>query len=271
MVEVILAVPLAVLCSVVGAMIAGARSYCALWSGAVVLVDTLALVPRVQWLRRRAASTQELFDCCELDLDVSRTKTGVAMSAETVARYADKHRRHDPSLSRLREWYPQGVSSLPSGLARLLCQRANFWWEEELHQEFAGWIAWALVVTAVTVLVIALAGGFDVDKLIMSGLMPLLPAFNVGLRERRDHLNSALAAARLKGTVDGIWEDTLHGRLGDSEIVVECRNLQDELYHHRCSSPLVPDWFYRYRHAELERQSNKATEKLVKEASEHLK
>lgn len=57
-------------------------------------------------------------------------------------------------MSILKDWYPKEVAALALPLARLVCQRANCWWDANLRRKYANWLLAILIVTFVAVLAI---------------------------------------------------------------------------------------------------------------------
>jgi uncharacterized membrane protein len=96
----------------------------------------------------------------------------------------------DPNAG-LNDWYPPAVGQLPLPLSRAVCQRANCWWDAGLRRRYAatslGVISAILAITIIT----GIIGHFQVERWILTGVVPFVPVFMLGLRQSIEQREAA--------------------------------------------------------------------------------
>lgn len=264
-VQTTLSIPLVVIWSLLVLKFPGFRVYAAYWGIAVTFLDVLVFTPWQKGLKKKAALIQELFDCDVLQMEWQDLKSG-RPGTEEILKAASKFKLKDPNYSRLRDWYPVSVGQLPIHLARLVCQRANCWWDAELRRRYAFWVIAVVIALTIIVFLIGLIGGLTLEKFFLVVLAPLSPALVLGMRQYIEHRESANVLDHLKINAERLWNQAIQGKLSSTKATKESRNLQDEIFINRCRSPLIFNWIYRLLRQEHEERMNKAAEALVEEA-----
>jgi predicted pore-forming effector associated with SMODS systems len=269
-VRTIIAVPLVLAWSVVTATFPQFQVYAAAWGIVVTLFDIAYLNRWQRSLQRRAAKIQEMFDCDVLDLPWRQLTVGHRPDVESVIEASKKYKAKDSLYVALYDWYPTGVGTIPLSLARIVCQRANCWWDAKLRRRYA-LNALALVgLLTLAVLLIGLVGGFSVDALVLSVLAPLLPAFTWAIRQYYEQIDYATAADKLKEYCETLWSEAVYRTISDEDLALKSRELQDGIFERRCRGPLIFDWIYRYFRRGYEEQMNIGAEALIQEAVGHV-
>lgn len=148
----------------------------------------------------------------------------------------------------------------------MICQRANCRWDAQLRRRYS--IFLLLGVTTVSILVVFLSvyGGFTLERFILAGLVPIMPVLTLGLRRFREQRDAADRADRLKEAAEDRWALALSKTLTEEQITNASRQLQDEIYEHRKSSPVHSNWLYNRMKQEHEEQMNRAAKDLVDQA-----
>ena len=177
----------------------------------VTFVNVLWLTPWQESLQKKAAGIQELFDCDVLELDWRETVVGPRLEVEIVEKYALKHRRKDPNYHELKDWYAKDVGELPLYLGRIACQRENCTWDAELRRRYVRLIKVGLAILAVLTILLGIKGKFLVEKFILSVVVPLIPAFLLGIRQCKEHTESATRGDELRKFAAGLWEKAFEG------------------------------------------------------------
>lgn len=238
----------------------------AFYGEVLTMLDLFILTPYQRTLKERAATIQELFDCDVLDLPWHTVKLGPRPAAEEILEWSGGVQRQAPDLSLLRDWYPVSVRTLPKPLARLVCQRANVWWDAKLRRRYAGWVIGVVIGVVVAVLTVSFLGGLTFERFVLAGVSPLLPVLVLAHREYNEQMEAARSCDELRTHVESLWDAALSARIGPDELRVESRDLQDEIFDRRRRSPLIFDWVYsRLRH-EDEELMNRGAEQLVEQA-----
>lgn len=270
-VQMAFSIPIVAVFSVVVVFFPEFKAYSAFWGITATILDTVLFNPWQKSLKQKAARIQELFDCDVLQMDWRELKVGSRHDAETVAEAASKHKRKEQDFQKLKNWYPVSVGKLPLHLARIVCQRANCWWDAELRRRYA--MVMMSIVGSLTLFVFLLGiiGGITLENFFLVVLAPLLPVFTFGIRQFNEHRESANTLDRLKGHSEKLWDKAVSGKFTPEELAIASRELQDEIYDHRKRSPLVFDWIYRRLRNTHEEQMNKGAEALVEEALQSAK
>ncbi|MGF6463074.1 hypothetical protein ACVKU6_003047 [Stenotrophomonas sp. PvP086] len=216
-----------------------------------------------RWRRGRiklSARLQEQFDTTVLDLPWNAFVAGHRVDAEEVERYGSK-----PLMaareSELRDWYPQSVDPLPMSSARLVCQRTNLWYDSNLRDDYQrclkalGWLYLAVLI------VISLQK--PLVDVILTMLVPFGPFALWIIRESQRQGDTIALVARLKGEVDGSL-DKFQPNDDAVKLEARARQLQDAIFSHRASSPLVSDLVYFFRREKLEQEMQAGAKDFIK-------
>lgn len=213
-----------------------------------------------EW-KSKAARIQELFDCDLLSIEWNPLVVGRKPGQEMVLCYA---KRLAPKYeSTLKDWYPAGLDDVPIEYARLICQRANFWWDSNLRESFARLLLilmWGVVIIAV---LYGVANDLKLTVVVTNIVAPLAPALLWGMRERRHQLKAYYDGKNLMEQVEDTLEKGVSGRLSLIELATHSRSIQDGLFRRRSESPANPDLIYNYFHEDYEERMKKAAEKMV--------
>lgn len=270
-VQVILAVPCVMMLSLLIIRIPKLAYVAATWGIVVALLDIGVFTPWQRSLKKKAAKIQELFDCDVLNMDWPEIKAGSRPDAETVAEYSSKYRHSDPEGTNLKNWYPPNVGKLPIGLARIVCQRSNCWWDAKQRRRYAIFVITAICTLAIMISGIGSIGDLTFKKLVLAIIAPLMPAFVLGLRQYDEHSETVKVLQKLKEHAEALWSKAIEDKVSSVELTNSSRQLQDEIYEYRCKSPLVFDWIFKLLRSAYQEQMNEGAEVLVEEALQRLK
>ena len=244
------------------------RPFLGLGSILVVLIE-VGIISRGQKEDcKRAARIQEQFDTEVLSLEWNQLVAGKRVDAEDLREIAtgpipEGERR------RLVDWYEPVISRLPLELGRLICQRTNLAYDMRVRKQYAAILIWTAVLLFVGLALVGLWQGLTWRELILTMGVPVLPLAAYVLREHRKQHDTIETLTTLKSEQEKMWEKALAGASSE-ELAVMSRNLQDAIYRHRASNPLVFDWLYARLRAKEEGLTRHAVEKLVEQAERKL-
>ncbi|MFN7152399.1 MAG: S-4TM family putative pore-forming effector [Acidovorax sp.] len=244
------------------------RPYLALGSIVVLLLDVWVFSPFQKEDCKRGARVQEQFDTEVLKLDWNPLVAGRRIDAEDI-RAITATPVADTEQKRLMDWYEPVISRLPLELGRFICQRTNLAYDMRVRKEYAGMLLGAAILLSIA---LALAGVYQGQKfsdLILTMCVPLLPLFAYVLREYRKQNDTIEALTTLKSEVEKLWDKALSGASSE-ELTSSSRALQDAIYRHRASNPLVFDWLYNKLRNREEDLTRHAVEKLVTDAEQKM-
>lgn len=210
-----------------------------------------------------AAKLQEDFDCTVLQMDWNTFLVGNRIEPEDV--FADACKKlSDKDEQRLINWYPLVVKELPLHLARLVCQRANLWYDSALRKRYRRVILTGCVVLLAGAGFISLAIDHTMTTFVLSTLAPMTPVMIWALRECNRQAATIELLDRLNNEVKKFLDRARSGAT-EQEISMRSRELQDAIFNHRTSSPLIFDWVYNRLRSSMEEQMNAGAEQLVSE------
>jgi hypothetical protein len=218
------------------------------------------LDPKQKQWRALAARAQEMFDVEVLSLPDHSARTGPALDAEAVGRWARKH----PSPAGLRNWYPVAVGHLPVEFGRVVCQRANGAWNGIMRRRFAVAIrAAAGLIIAIVVIALLITRGAVWD--LLTWLATLSPALSWAVRESKRQMESAEASDTVKERSSALWRALLAGAVTPEAALLESRTLQDDIHDQRRQDQQVFGWVYARFRSEQEEEMKVGAEALVGE------
>lgn len=268
-IQVALSIALPVVGVLLGPSVPEVRPYIAL-SGLLLLLLETALFDRLQKERlKRGAKLQEQFDTQVFGIHWNRFVAGAPVEPEEVRSLSVKP-LPAPREEHFETWYEACVGRLPIHLARLVCQRTNISYDARLRRKYGGHLLFWTIFFGVVLLFVGLGTEQSFPDLLMTLIVPFMPALTWALKERTQHVNAAASLTNLGVEWEKIWTKALAGA-SPEVISTDSRALQDAIYQHRERSPLVFDWvYYRLRSAN-EDEARHAAEELVAKAENSLR
>ena len=235
----------------------------------VTFLNILWFTPRQQSLKKIAAGIQESFDCDVLELDWKELKTGSRLVVDTVEKYASKYIRKNQNYSNLENWYSKDVGKLSLHLGRIACQRENCRWDAQLRRRYVILVICVLVIMTVCTFYIGIRSEFSLEQYILVGVLPLVPAYVLGIQQYKAHTESIGRLDELRKYSEWLWEKALKGT-DLEELTRSSRELQDLIHDHRTKNYLILDGFYNIFKKEDEELMNITASELVNEALQTL-
>lgn len=215
--------------------------------GALVITCTEILFFNVyvSGLRTSGAKAQEVFDCNVYNLSWNSINAGSKPEKYVIENSAAQY-IPDPKAP-VEDWYDIDLDILSHERAILLCQETNLFYDAKLREHFK----MANIVICIGIIVfslfIAVLSDIKVSSYITAVLLPVLPMIVLTLKIVMENRKSLIFSTDLRKTVL-----QLKDRL-DNPSVAEVRAVQDKIFCSRKDSPLVPDWYYKWRRNSLEK------------------
>jgi hypothetical protein len=234
----------------------------------MLLFLDVGLIDRLQKERvKRGAKLQEEFDTKAFELPWNKFVAGDKVVPEDVTEAASApipaKRKNE-----IETWYEVCISRVPIAYGRLVCQRTNIAYDSRLRRRYGNWLFGATLVLAIIVLVTDMLLDPKFTDVIL-GLAMVTPMLSWALREHRKQLDTCHSLQNLQSEFNTVWNNALEGA-SDEELKVGSRQLQDAIYQHRASAPLVFDWVYNGMRSKNESEAHAAAEEFVKQAEEAL-
>ena len=203
------------------------------------------MLSRMRAYRAEAAKIQEEFDCFVLSLDWTSYFGCQRPTEDRVKQLAaacsEKNRRPP------RDWYlPSAMPDDPI-LAKLKCQRMNCWWDITLRTKWRNYNAWLFCGLGTLVLVLSFTTNITTAKFV--GILA------AGIRAVAWGVNEYIRQTKAINRLDNIHSFADSFRGNQRPTAVKIRGVQDAVFDHRRSAPLVPDWFYEWYRSRQEREA----------------
>lgn len=265
----IFAISAAILGPLVAFLYPDATGWAALYATVVLLVDVIFLEPAIKQNQELGAKIQESFDTDLFQLPWNSHRCHSRPDPEVINNLAAKFRRKE-NTDRLMDWYPPAAGEVPLEYGRLVCQRANMRWDAALRRFYCGVFVGLLLIMAIGAGAVALLMKWEASHIVISLVLPLLPAALKLVRESRKHRDSAAVSDRTKTILESIWSRGLSEKVSSKQFLEESRRLQDELYDRRKNSPTVSQCLYLWLRDDFERDMRFGAEQMVKDAKAKL-
>ncbi len=268
--QLIITVPAALVSSILMSWKPDLKIWLTCFSISVTLLDALWLSRALNQLKREGALIQQMFDCALFELPWRPLRCGRKVDSEDILDSSRRHNANAGDRAQIYNWYPSVAGEIPLPLARLICQRASFWWDLNQRARVRFWLTVILVALSVTVFGIALIRGDTVQQMILTVYAPLAPAVIWLLREILAQSDAIKAGQRGLEAVESLWNQSLLNPHGDPEDFQQCLLIQDALFDARSRNPLIFDWVYRILRQTKEDQMMHKANELVREAKTQL-
>lgn len=242
-----------------------AEPWVGLWGIFLTAADALILDVRQEKFKELAGKVQETFDCAVLEMDWN-VLLGSRPSPEEIRDWSAHCQKADSSLA---DWYHPSVAVVELPLGRLICQRTNCAWDSQLRGFYIKRIEIILMLIAAATAGLGIWSNMSVQKLVLAILAPLMPAAMFAIRERRRQVDAAIERKEAWDNLEEMWRKFIGGELDMAKLAQRSRAVQDQIYHQRCTHPLVPDWVYRTFRARGEDQVSAGVKSLIADVRQH--
>ncbi|AFZ38358.1 hypothetical protein Sta7437_4931 (plasmid) [Stanieria cyanosphaera PCC 7437] len=264
-INMILSVPAVIVWSILVVKFPDLKIWSAFWGITVTFLGFIVFNPFQKELQEKAAKIQQLFDCDVLQLSWNELNSGKRPEPELICQKSRNYRRNHSDYSKLKDWYPIGVSQLPIHLGRLVCQRTNCWWDAQLRRRYAYYIQLIIIGLSIFVFLIGFINGLTLEKFFLAVFFPLTPVLFFGINQYRDNIEAASRLDRLKDEAESYWRQAINQKLVPQELTQLSYKLQNSIYDNRRRNPLIFDWIYNRIRDENEEQMNQGAEALIEE------
>lgn len=263
--QMILAGPVALIATLLGLFYPQLKDYAALLGVTILVLDFVLLNPLQKRLRSQGASVQEAFDTKVLDIDWNDLKVGKRPEPELIHEYALALGKNAQMVEKLKDWYPVAVQQLPVHWGRIVCQRANIWWDSTLRRRYANTLLTCQILFAIALVWFAFSQGLSFTDFVMKIVIPMAALYKLGVAQFIEHRDAADRLDKLRDHAEKLWAEAIRGANLEA-LKVKSRNLQDEIFDGRKKNPPIFDFIFWMFRDKNQLQMNKGAEVLVQEA-----
>jgi len=239
-------------------------AYTAFAAIAIAILDELLLSKRIENIKENAARIQEEFDCDVLEIPQNKIKIGNHSMMETIQEKSRKYSSKNNDYNALINWYP-GIDEEDNRFYRLVCQATNCWWNQSLRKWYSLILVTSLSCVFAMLLILAIIKGITVSVFLMSVLSPILPAFILVYKTKKDNSRAIENLNHMKSKLDEIISKAENSEpYSDEQLINDSRCLQDMIFDNRASSPLIPDKLYFGKRNKYEEIAQGANQELIR-------
>jgi hypothetical protein len=230
----------------------------------IALFDELLISKCIDHVKEEAATIQEEFDCDVLGIPQNHIKIGTHSMMEVIQEKSHKYIVKNKNYNSLTNWYP-GIDDEENRFYRLFCQATNCWWNQNLRKWYTQILVSVLACVFIILMLLAIIKGITVSVFLMSVLSPILPAFLLVYKTKKDNGKSIDNLNHMKGKLDEIICRAESSEIySDEQLIKDSRCLQDMIFDNRASSPLIPDRVYFGKRKKFEEIASETNRELIK-------
>lgn len=184
-------------------------------------------------LQNLAARIQHLFDIKLFGLKWDTALCGIEPRVEEVKRGKQKKQ------NKLDYWYKDIPDDLPLDAVTLVCLRMNVEYDKSMKQNLS--LLLYIVVSLFAIIIVITNNERTIWDMVLYSIVPLLPVskFLYDVKRRIDSDKERLV--RLDVSIDSLMKKAIQEGVIEKE---ELQNINNQIFEHRRTSPLVPDWLY---------------------------
>lgn len=232
------------------------------YSVTIFLLELFFFNKRIGRLVEKAAKVQEVFDCNVFNISWNEFLVGEKPDKEDIYRYATSYSSKNKT-DNLENWYSEDVKDIADNNAKLICQRSNVMYDNELRTSFTNNTNIITVVLFIILTILTLVNDISFRSFIVNGIIPFLPIVALAFKINEDNKRNIENLKEIKGIISTEWNQVIKDNYIISDETI--RGIQDKIYLNRKESALIPDYIYNRLRQGLEEQMNYSVKELVKE------
>ena len=163
----------------------------------------------------------------------------------------------------LLNWYPAIVGTAVPWIARIICQRTNVWYDRKLRFAYSFVIGGICLLFVIVLSSWAIVLQMTISDWVISVLSPLAPVIVWTTREVNRQIATCKLLETLRARLEEVWEVARSSRLKENKALDESRTLQNSIYLHRASAPLILPGLYHLLRGSLETQMNEGAADMI--------
>jgi len=258
------------------------QQYIPVISLAFLATDILFIAPYIKSLTSKAARCQELFDTKVLSMRHNSVVAGPPLSMEEI----DSVQVNVESIESLSEtekeyflnWYKGIDEKLPLSVARVICQRMNVFYDKALREQYVWALGIASALISSILIIVGVTKELPVGDLLATWVSPLIPLITIVGKEICQQRATYSPTKNLCGELEGLYQEAIASVSStsngarviskNSELMLQkSRQIQDAIFRHRENSPLIFDFFYKWRRPSNEKVAEKSAKRSFNEVN----
>jgi hypothetical protein len=264
-IQLVLTVAAPILGEVAGLIWPAVRPFVAIAALIVGVADVFFLDRAQSRLLKLGAKLQEQFDCAVLALPWDGFTVGARVDPEDVHEAATAYARRGGTDDKLRGWYPIVVAQAPMHLARLICQRTNFWYDGRLRRRYGAIVVGVSLTIFAALFVAGLVLRLTLTDFVVTILVPAAPFLTWAIREYHRQKDTAEKLDEIRTAEAALWDQARAGGCTEDDCLPRSREFQNAIFARRAGSPLIFPFIYDRMRSDLEDQMNAGAVERMRE------
>lgn len=264
----------------VGSKPSAIQQYIPVISLAFLAAEILFVTPYIKNLTSKAARCQELFDTKVLSMPHNSVVAGPPLSMDEVdALHISVDSLRDMEKEELLNWYRGIDEKLPLSVARVACQRMNVSYDKALREQYVWALGIATTLISLILIIFGVTKELPVGELLATWVSPLIPLITIMGKEICQQRATYGPTKNLCRELESLYQESLasvNSQLNGTNIVnsqsdlmlQKSRQVQDAIFRHRENSPLVFDFFYKWKRPNNEKAAEKSAKRSLSEFKE---
>jgi hypothetical protein len=232
------------------------------YSVTIFLLELLFFNKSIGRLIEKAAKIQEVFDCNVFNISWNEFLVGEKPDKEDIYTY-NKNYLVNNKTDDLENWYSKYIQDISDNNAKLICQRSNVMYDNELRENFIKNTKIIASILFVALTILTLINDISTRSFIVNVIIPFLPIVTLAFKIHDDNKRSITNLLEIKNIISTEWNKVIKDNYIISDETI--RRIQDRIYLNRKENALILDFIYNKRRTNLEEQMNHSVKELVKE------
>lgn len=211
----------------------------------ITLVNTYFFEKIIKHKRECSAKIQEFFDTYVLQIPWNKEISGVKENAiRDCLHLSQKYKQKNSSLENLKDWYPTEYSDLNIADGRILCQKVNASYDEQIRVKFKYFLIILFWLSVMLFFVVSIIFNKSFVESLVLFFAPLVPVTIYLHKRLSENLESMMRLENILHQADALVEESKLASTPRTILEMDSRKLQNDIFKHRSSAFLIWDWFY---------------------------
>lgn len=241
-------------------------AFISIFSILIVVINNFYFEKQLKSQRTKAAKIQELFDTDVLEMNWNSQLCG---SKEILHNgliiKAEKYKKRNKTVDNLLNWYPQEYSKVDISAGRIMCQKANIAWDNEVRMAFKYFQIIILIISSIFVTSYSIIINNSFSETIISILAPLFPIWYYIFKKYCENNDTIMRNEKMHGIMEVVWDQAIKENSTIADLATVSRKLQDSIFNYRSNALIIWDWFYFFKREKQESNMNEVAKHIVEE------
>ncbi len=232
----------------------------------IVVINNFYFEKQVKSQRTKAAKIQELFDTDVLEMNWNSQLCGSKEILHNVLKIkAEKYEKRNKTIENLLNWYPQEYSKVDISAGRIMCQKANIYWDNEVRMAFKYFLIIILITCTIFIILYSIIENNSFSETMISIISPLFPIWYYIFKRYCENNETIIKNEKMHGKMEVVWDQVMEGNSTNTDLAVVSRKLQDSIFNYRSNGLMIWDWFYFFKRKKQESNMNEVAKCIVEE------